>query len=147
MANPLRLSKGEVIAGEVIAEQDIEALDDAYIAGAFGKGVTETTIADGASMTFTAANLLSCIISATPTAARNIASPTAATIVAAVDAGTQIGLGFEFVIINKASSTYALTLTAGTGVTLVGSATISAATSASFFARIDSATAVSIFRK
>jgi fructose-specific phosphotransferase system component IIB len=83
MANPLRLTKGEAVAGklisntdidaagEVIVGTDLEVADDAYVTGAFGKGVAVTNITDGASMTFTAANLLSGIVTATPTEARN----------------------------------------------------------------------------
>jgi hypothetical protein len=62
MANPLRLTKGEAVAGklisndEVVVGTDLEVADDAYVTGAFGKGVAVTNIADGASMTFTAAN-------------------------------------------------------------------------------------------
>jgi hypothetical protein len=159
MANPLRLTKGEAVAGKLISNSDIdstgevnvgtdlEVADDAYVTGAFGKGVAVTNIADGASMTFTAANLLSGIVTATPTEARNIQAPTAEALVAAVDAGTDTGLGFEFTIINLAANTHALTLTVNTGTTLVGSVTIAAASSATFVARIASATAVVIYRK
>ena len=159
MANPLRLTKGEAIAGKLISGSDIDSVgevnvgtdlevaDDAYVTGAFGKGVAVTNIADGASMTFTAANLLSGIVTATPTEARNIQAPTAEDLVAAVDAGTDTGLGFEFTIINLASATHALTLTVNTGTTLVGSVTIAAASSATFVARIASTSTVVIYRK
>jgi hypothetical protein len=116
MANPLRLTKGEAVAGklisndEVVVGTDLEVADDAYVTGAFGKGVAVTNIADGASMTFTAANLLSGIVTATPTQARNLQAPTAALIIDAVDAETETGLGFEFTVINLAGATHALTL-------------------------------------
>jgi hypothetical protein len=153
MANPLRLTKGEAIAGELISNNevvvgtDLEVADDAYVTGAFGKGVTVTTEADGASMAISAAELLGGIIVVTPTEARNIQAPTAEALVAAVDAGTDTGLGFEFTIINLASATHALTLTVNTGTTLVGSVTVAAASSATFVARIASSTAVVIYRK
>jgi hypothetical protein len=114
MANPLRLTKGEAVAGklisndEVVVGADLEVADDAYVTGAFGKGVAVTNIADGASMTFTAANLLSGIVTATPTEARNLQAPTAALIIDAVDAETETGLGFEFTVINLAGATHAL---------------------------------------
>jgi hypothetical protein len=156
MAN--RLTKGEALVGaltvdsaitadDVTTTDDLNIGDDAYITGAFGKGVTVTTEADGASMAISAAELLGGIIVATPTEARNIQAPTAEALVAAVDAGTDTGLGFEFTIINLAGSTHALTLTVNTGTTLVGSVTIAAASSATFVARIASATAVVIYRK
>ena len=142
-----RLTKGEALVGAIKSDADMNIGDDAYITGAFGKGVAVTNIADGASMTFTASNLLSGIVTATPTEARNIQAPTAAALVEAVDAGTDTGLGFEFTIINLAGATHALTLTANTGTTLVGSVTIAAASSATFVARIASSTAVVIYRK
>lgn len=159
MANPLRLSKGDVIAGKIISSGDVdstgevnvgtdlEVADDAYVTGAFGKGVAVTNITDGGSMAFTAANLLSGIITATPTQARDLQAPTAEAIIEAVDADTETGLGFEFTVINLAGATHALTLTVNTGTTIVGSATIGAATSATFVARIASASAVVIYRK
>lgn len=153
MANPLRLTKGEAIAGELISSgevsvgTDLEVADDAYVTGAFGKGVTVTTEADGASMAISAAELLGGIIVATPTQARDIQAPTAEALVEAVDADTETGLGFEFTIINLAASTHALTLTVNTGTTIVGSATIAAASSATFVARLASTSAVVIYRK
>jgi hypothetical protein len=159
MANPLRLTKGEAVAGKLVSNSDIdstgevnvgtdlEVADDAYVTGAFGKGVAVTNIADGASMTFTAANLLSGIVTATPTEARNIQAPTASALITAVDADTETGLGFEFTIINLAGATHALTLTVNTGTTLVGSVTIAAASSATFVARLAATDAVVIYRK
>jgi hypothetical protein len=142
-----RLTKGEALVGAVKTDADMNIGDDAYITGAFGKGVAVTNIADGASMTFTAANLLSGIVTATPTEARNIQAPTAEALVLAVDAGTDTGLGFEFTVINLAANTHALTLTVNTGTTLVGAVTIAAASSATFVARIASDSAVVIYRK
>ena len=159
MANPLRLTKGEAIAGKLISGSDIDSVgevnvgtdlevaDDAYVTGAFGKGVAVTNIADGASMTFTAANLLSGIITATPTAARDLQAPTASALITAVDADTETGLGFEFTVINLASATHVLTLTVNTGTTIVGLATVQPATSATFVARLSATDAVVIYRK
>ena len=159
MANPLRLTKGEAVAGKLISGSDIDSVgevnvgtdlevdDDAYVTGAFGKGVAVNNIADGASMIFTAANLLAGIVTATPTEARNLQAPLAADIITAVDADTETGLGFEFTVINLAANTHALTLTVNTGTTIVGSAAIAAASSATFVARLASTTAVVIYRK
>jgi hypothetical protein len=142
-----RLTKGEALVGAVKTDADMNIGDDAYITGAFGKGITVTTEADGASMAMTAAELLGGITLATPTTGRNIQVPAAADIITAVDAGTDTGLGFEFTVINLASATHALTLTVNTGTTLIGSVTIAAATSASFVAYISSSTTVVIYRK
>jgi hypothetical protein len=79
-------------------------------------------IADGGSMVATAANVLTGIITATPTASRDIQLPTGANL----DLATEwaIGDSFDFSVITLAA--YALTLTVNTNVTIVGSAAIAA---------------------
>jgi hypothetical protein len=79
---------------------------------------TPTNIADGGSMVMTAAELLTSIITATPTAGRNIQLPTAADLEAATVFA--INDSFDFSLITLAA--FALTLTVNTGVTIVGSA-------------------------
>jgi hypothetical protein len=74
-------------------------------------------IADGGSMVMTAAELLTSIITATPTASRNIQLPTAADLEAATSFA--INDSFDFSLITLAA--FALTLTVNTGVTIVGS--------------------------
>ena len=83
-------------------------------------------IADGASMIATAANILTGIVTATPTEARNIQLPTGANL----DLATEwaIDEGFDFSVITLAA--FALTITVNTGVTIVG-APATAATSGS----------------
>ena len=83
-------------------------------------------IADGASMIATAANILTGIVTATPTEARNIQLPTGANL----DLATEwaIGEAFDFSVITLAA--FALTITVNTGVTIVG-APATAATSGS----------------
>jgi len=75
-------------------------------------------IADGGSMAATAANVLTSIITATPTASRDIQLPTGA----ALDLATEFAIdeSFDFSVITLAA--FALTLTVNTGVTIVGSA-------------------------
>ena len=84
-------------------------------------------IADGGSMAATAANVLSGIITATPTASRDIQLPTGANF----DLATEwaIGDSFDFSVITLAA--YALTLTVNTDVTIVGSAATAATSGAS----------------
>ena len=142
-----RLTKGNAYVGALAVNSDLQVQDDTYINGHLGVDISANDITDGASMTFTAANLLAGIVTATPTTARNLQAPTAATIIAAVTPITQTGVGFEFTVINLAASTHALTLTVNTGTTIVGSATIAAASSATFVARIASSSAVVIYRK
>lgn len=142
-----RLTKGNAYVGALAVNSDLQVQDDTYINGHLGVDISANDITDGASMTFTAANLLAGIVTATPTTARNLQAPTAATIIAAVTPITPTGVGFEFTVINLAASTHALTLTVNTGTTIVGSATIAAASSATFVARIASSSAVVIYRK
>lgn len=80
-------------------------------------------IADGGSMVMTAAELLTSIVTATPTTGRNIQLPTAA----ALEAATVFAIddSFDFSIITLAA--FALTITVNTGVTIVGGAATGAA--------------------
>ena len=84
-------------------------------------------IADGGSMAATAANVLTGIITATPTSARDIQLPTGANL----DLATEwaIGDSFDFTVITLAA--FALTLTVNTNVTIVGSAATAATSGAS----------------
>ena len=84
-------------------------------------------IADGASMIATAANVLTGIITATPSTGRSIQLPTGANL----DLATEwaIGDSFDFSIITLAA--FALTLTVNTNVTIVGSAATAATAGAS----------------
>jgi hypothetical protein len=86
-----------------------------------------TNIADGGSMAFTVASLLSGIVTATPTAGRNIQLPTGA----AMDLASEFAVNdsFDWSLITLAA--FALTVTQGTsGHTIVG-APATAATSGS----------------
>jgi hypothetical protein len=83
-----------------------------------------TNIADGGAMAFTAASLLGGIVTATPTASRNVQFPTGA----ALDAVSEfmINDSIDFSLITLAA--FALTVTVNTGVTIVGSAATAATT-------------------
>ena len=84
-------------------------------------------IADGGSMIATAANVLTGIVTATPTTTRSIQLPTGANL----DLATEwaIGDSFDFSVITLAA--FALTLTVNTNVTIVGSAATAATSGAS----------------
>jgi len=58
-----------------------------------------------------------------------------------------VGTSFEFTIVNLAPATYTVTVTAGTGVTVVGVAAVAAVTSGTFIGVVTSTSAVSIYRK
>lgn len=106
-----------------------------------------TALADEAS-TLTATMLISSpIFTVTPTAARTLTTATGAEIIAAFPSYS-VGSTFEFTIANEAAATHVITLAAGSsGVTLKGLATVAAATSGTWIARIASSTAVVIYRK
>ena len=99
-------------------------------------------------MTATAAHIVTnTIVSATPTTARAVTTATGAQIIALL-AGQQVGDSTEFTIVNLAASAATITLTAGaSGVTLVGLATVPAATSGTWIVRYDSTSGVTFYRK
>lgn len=100
-------------------------------------------LADSA-VTLTATQMIdSGIFTITPTAARALTTDTAANLVADMT-GYQVGSYFEFTIVNNAA--FAVTLTAGTGITLVGVAVINNV-SGTWLARIDSATGITMYRE
>jgi hypothetical protein len=84
-------------------------------------------VADGASMIATAANVLTGIVTATPTTTRNVQMPLGTDL----DLATEwaIGESFDFSVITLAA--FALTITVNTGVTIVGSAATAATSGAS----------------
>lgn len=108
--------------------------------------VAEVAVADAAA-TLTAAQLLeSKLFTQEPSAARTLTTATAALIVAAlVDEST--GTSFEFTIVNKAAATHAITLAGGTDVTIVGSASVAAATSGTFVGVVQSDSTIKVYRK
>jgi hypothetical protein len=116
--------------------------------GIFSVKRTSATVADGASMVATAAHIVTnTIVSATPTAGRALTTATGAQIIALLPEAN-VGDCTEFTVVNLAAATHAITLTAGaSGVTIVGSAVISAASSGTWYVRYDSTTAVTFIRK
>jgi len=96
-----------------------------------------------ANATLTATQIIdSGIFTITPTVARTLTTDTAANIVAGLP-NYQVGTWFEFTIVCLAA--FVVTLAAGTGVTIVGSAVVNNA-SATFLVRINSATTATIYR-
>jgi hypothetical protein len=135
---PNRLTKGEGLFGALTTEGDL------VVEGYSSQVRTATTVADGASMALSAANVVNQgILSATPTTARNVQLPTAATVIALV--GATEGTTVEFSVINL-DGTNALTMTVNTGTTIVGSASVAANTSGRFAARVASSTAIVVYR-
>jgi len=115
---------------------------DAAITQAQQKVKAVVALADAAA-TLTATQMIdSGIFTITPTVGRALTTDTAVNIVAGLP-GYQVGTWFDFTIVCLAA--FAATLTAGAGVTLSGSAAVNNV-SATFKCRIDSATAVTIYR-
>lgn len=142
-----RITRGNAAVGALTVNTDLQVGDDLYVAGHLGNNIAVSNIADGGSMAITATQLLNGVVTATPTAGRDLAAPTAASLIAAVTPSTPVGTGFEFTVINLAGATHALTLAVATGTTLIGSVAVPAATSATFVARIASGSTVVIYRK
>jgi len=117
-------------------------LADAAVTPPKTKTKAAVALAD-ADATLSAAQMIdSGIFTITPTLARALTTDTAANIVAAM-AGYQVGTWFDIVIVCLAA--FDVTLGAGTGVTIVGNAVVNNA-SGTWRARIDSATAVTLYR-
>ena len=108
---------------------------------------TKVIITENGAHTLNTSEIIEGIVDGTPTGNRAITTPTAAEIISAL--GTQSGVGqcFELTIVNKAASTHKFTLTAGSGVTIVGEPDVTADSSGTFIFRVSSSTAVSAFRK
>jgi hypothetical protein len=116
--------------------------------GAFDRALNGRTLlaASDAATTLTAAQSINSIVTMTPSTGRAITTETAANIIAAFDE-YRVGSTFEVTIVNLQPTTQAITFTAGTGVTITGSATVAAATSATFIGRVASASSVVYYRK
>lgn len=98
-------------------------------------GVQGTPPTATATATLTTAQILSRLLVANPsTTAATYTLPTAALLDAAL-LNTQPNHTFEITIINLGTSSGAITVAAGTGITLVGSATVAITSSATYMAR------------
>jgi len=137
MAN--RLTKGKALFGSIVSSGTVRA-------NLLSQQRSINNIADGASMAISAANVVAGVVTATPTTARNIQAPTASTLLSAL-AGETVGDSIEVTIINLSASAANMTLTVNTGTTIVGSATIASASSATFVVRFASSSAVVFYRK
>jgi hypothetical protein len=118
---------------------------DTGAAGATFQNATEVALTDAAA-TLTSTQIISSrLFKITPTAARALTTGTAAEILTTMT-GEGVGSTFEFTIVNIGSSSGIVTLAAGAGVTLVGLVTSAITTSSTFMGRVDSTTAITIYR-
>lgn len=97
------------------------------------------------SVTLAAADVTNGLYTSTNASAVAITLPTVATLEASV-VNARVNSAFDFVVINLGSSSGAVTMTANTGWTLVGSATVAISTSARFTARKTDVGAWSLYR-
>ena len=103
-----------------------------------------TAINSDVSSVMTASQMInSSIFTGTPGGAITLTTATATEIYDALST-PEVGSWFEFIVISLAA--FNITLTAGIGVTIIGNA-VANNSSATFICRIDSNTAVTIYRK
>jgi hypothetical protein len=115
----------------------------------FGRATEGKVLLAGgnADTTLTAAQSVESVVTVTPTSGRTYTTATAADIISELGNSAKVGQSFEVTIVNLASATHAVTFAGGTGVTNTGNATVAAATSATYVARMASATTVIYYRK
>jgi hypothetical protein len=137
MAN--RFTKGKGLFGQI-------RTNGAVRANTLSVKTTVTTMTDAAEA-LTAAMVVTNggLLVGTPTAARAKTVPTGALTCASLS-GYAVGDTFNVTFSNLAAATHALTVTAATGATIVGSAVVSAATSATFRVRVSAANTVVWYR-
>lgn len=108
-------------------------------------GNLATTISTAAAATYNVGDLMAAIILRDPNgAARSDVSPTAALILAQLK-NPQKGDYFDFELRNTADAAETITLTAGTGVTISGTATVAQNNQKRFRVVVTSSTAVTIY--
>jgi hypothetical protein len=107
---------------------------------------TATTLTDAAE-TLTAAMVVTNggLLVGTPTASRAKTIPTG-TLTCAALKGYAVGDTFEVNVVNLAAATHPLVITAGTGATIIGSASVAAASSATFRVRVSATNTVVWYR-
>ena len=107
-----------------------------YVGSKGGFGTQAAPVAKAASATLTIAELLTAIVTTSGTAAITLTLPTGTLSDAGVTApALPLNGCFDWTVINTGTSSGAVTIAAGTGHTLVGSATVAIGTSAEFRTR------------
>lgn len=116
----------------------------------FYPNLTVSTLTAGQNNTLTVAQMLGYfIVFDTSSGARNLTTPTAAALVAAI-MGCQVGTSFRFLVKNTSAGAGTITLVAGTGITLTpASPTVAFGNAREFLAVVTNATygseAITIF--
>jgi hypothetical protein len=105
-----------------------------------GIQMTNTTAADTATLSL--AQTINAVLTATPTAAAALTTPTAAAILLAIAGAPLNQVAATLIIRNTSAGANTITFTAGSGVTITGTATIAQNKEATFLIIPTSATAV-----
>ena len=119
------MSRNQLVVGELTVTDSIIMLGaKPFVQSALAmQSLTPTVLTSGATVTLTAAQVLSGLISDTISAPSAATLPTPASIVTAIP-GAKVGTSFDLVIRNSALSAIAITLTANGSSTISGTATI-----------------------
>ena len=111
-----------------------------------GKGNTAADLGDDTS-TMTAAEIVGGLTTVTPTGNRTKSTDTAANLIGNTDMNLATNKNsFEWVMVNLASATHKITISAGSSVTLSGNMDVDAKTSATFRVVRTSGSAVTMYR-
>jgi|NOAtaT_7_FD_contig_41_3808654_length_498_multi_3_in_0_out_0_2 hypothetical protein len=103
--------------------------------------------ASNADTELTAAQSIHSVVTMTPTTGRAVTTATGPAIIAELGE-YRVGSTFEVTVVNLAGATHAITFTANaTGVTVTGSGTVAAASSATFIGRVATSSTVIYYRK
>lgn len=134
-----RFTKGKGLLGSVRTSGPVAA-------NTATKKASVATLTDAA-QTLTAAQVVTDggLLVCTPTASRAKTLPTGTLICAALK-GFAVGDTFEVNFVNLAAATHPLVVTAATGATIIGSASVTAATSATFRVHVSAANTVVFYR-
>lgn len=137
----------EHVVGRLVVKERLVDLGNSSQAAVVSTPAAQA-LGTGATVTLTTAQMLSGLMTVNPSADAAHTTPTAAEIIAAIP-GAVAGQSFKMTFV-VTSSTYQITLTAGTGITIVGGAVVLENTSGTFLVRITNVTedseAVSIYR-
>lgn len=114
----------------------------------FGRANDSLTLvaASDEATTLTAAQSVNSLVTMTPGAARDLTTASAAAIVAELGTGVRVGTSFSIIVRNEAAATHAITMVAGSGVTLAtdNTNTIAATNTKEFIGRVTNVTTPAI---
>jgi hypothetical protein len=115
----------------------------------FGRATQGRVLLAGgnADTTLTAAQSVESLITVTPSTGRTYTTATAAEIISELGDSAMVGQCFEVTIVNLAGATHAITFAGGASVSVSGSVTVAAASSATFIGRVASSSTVIFYRK